>query len=383
MPPSNWRKNSSVTPAGVIQRVLERPFDYSFFQVVRLLERAAFYLNRQESTDKNHNVQKYGHNPVALFTRPDSEVFRFKAHQTLTFPGSEIAAIAAKKNTSSIMQWHITTNFIGLTGATGIMPYHYTELILQRLKLKDQSMPVFLNLFNHRITSLFYQASTKYFLPIEYERKQLNRPVKRAQDTITHSLLSLIGLGTPGVIDNMHNPYESLLYYSGLLSKQLRTTTGLRQILQHYFDIPVTVKEFVGQWRELIEDVRSRLPSKALPKGQNARLGQSAILGYRGWFAQGKIRIILGPLNKWQLDHFAPGTKTITRLNEFVRIYVGMEIDYDFIIRVKRSDIPDKIQLSKDKPPIIGWNTWLAQKAKPQLQSDNTLDIMVSPNRIN
>ena len=44
------------------------------------------------------------------------------------------------------------------------MPRHYTELLLQRIREKDFSLRDFLDLFNHRLTSLFYRAWEKYSL---------------------------------------------------------------------------------------------------------------------------------------------------------------------------------------------------------------------------
>ena len=35
-----------------------------------------------------------------------------------------------------------------------------------------------------------------------------------------------------------------------------------------YFGVPVQVEEFVGQWQDLIDDVRSRLPDISNRKGQ-------------------------------------------------------------------------------------------------------------------
>ena len=63
-------------------------------------------------------------------------------------------------------------------------------------------------------------------------------------------------------------------------------------------------------------------------------------------------------------------------------MYVGMEHDYDFIIRVKKNNIPDKIQLGKGTPPIIGWNTWLSGKASGIADKNKTIDISVSAGRL-
>jgi len=59
-----------------------------------------------------------------------------------------------------------------------------------------------------------------------------------------------------------------------------------------------------------------------------------------------------------------------------------MENDYDFIIRIKRSDIPEKIQLGKKEPAIIGWNTWLSNKPADFDDRNKTIDISVSASRL-
>lgn len=369
MSSTSRRKNPSV-----IQSLLSKPFEYSFKQAVRLLERAAAY--------RSDKAAAFSKNPVARYAPPSSEVMRFHTRQSLSFPSSEISVIEEKKSHTGASQWHMQVNFMGLTGSSGILPYHYSELLLKRLKIKDKSMMNFFDLFNHRLISLFYQASVKYHLPLEHERKKLNTTPSAEKDGHTKILMALIGLGTGGLGGRLHTKDESLIYYSGLLTKKVRTTTGLKQIIFNHFSIPVEIKEFVGQWQELIDDVRTRLPSVANPRGQNSQLGKSVMLGHKGWFAQGKIRIILGPLTHKQLHTFAPGTTTLKALDEIVRLYINFEHDYDYVMRIKRADIPRTIKLARDAPPILGWNTWLSPNAAHSSGSQAIVDIPVSARRL-
>ena len=367
MPTPGRRKNTAV-----VDRLAQQPYGYPFYQAVRLLERA--------SVLKTDTAPRSTTNPIARFTPPVTETIRFNTHQTLSFPSSEISTIKKKTGKTGAIQWVMDVNFMGITGAQTVLPYHYTEMVLQRLKLKDQSLRNFLNLFNHRIISLFYQAANKYRLPIAYERTHLNKKNKTQKDNHTQLLLSLIGLGTKNLTDRLYTRDESLLYYSGLLTQQIKTTSGLKQFLQNHFNVPIEIKEFIGQWQELIDDVRTKLPGKDIPQGQNNCLGRSAMMGKKGWFAQGKFRIIIGPLNKSQLKNFAPGTKSLKAIDEIVRLYAGMEYDYDFIIRIKRIDVPEKINLSSTKMPTIGWDTWLSSKSR-NYNENETVDISVSAGR--
>ncbi len=370
MSTKGWRKNTSIT-----RKLTEAPYEYQFLQAVRLLERSAVF-------EKDNTQSNISSNPVARFTPPGGESLRFKINQSLAFPSSEVKSINRVDKKSAASQWQMLVNLMGLTGSMGVLPFHYTELVLKRQKQKDNTMEHFFDLFNHRTLSLFFQASVKYNLPLQYERNRLHSSAKRPQQPLTQVLLSLIGMGSGGLTSRLYTKDESLIYYSGLFSQQVRTSTGLKQILRSHFGIPVKIDQFVGQWKNLIDDVRTRLADFNHPTGCNACLGRSAMIGSKAWFAQGKIRIILGPLNRQQLNQFAPGTYTLKALNELVRMYVGMENDYEFIIRTKKSEIPEHIQLSKKTPPIIGWNTWLANKPGDFAERNETLDITVSASRL-
>ena len=370
MSTKGWRKSTAI-----IRKLADEPYEFDFLQAVRLLERSVLL-------EKNDIPVNDTTNPVAKFVPPATEVLKFVGRQTLAFPASEIAGLKREPNSDGFNQWKMQVNIMGLTGAMGVLPYHYTELILARLKQKDETIQHFFDLFNHRLISLFFAASTKYHLPVEFERNRLHNDSKDQKDSQTSCLLSLIGLGTAGLSKRLFTSDESLIQYSGLFSQSIRTATGLQQILHSHFEIPVQIEQFIGQWQDLIDDVRTKLPDLNQPTGQNVCLGRSAMLGKRGWYAQGKIRIILGPLSHSQLEKFAPGTSTLGALNEIVRLYLGIEHDYEFIIRIKNSDIPKQIHLNKAAPPIIGWNTWLVNNTSATKHNDTTIDISVSASRL-
>lgn len=370
MPSEIRRKSASVT-----QKLLATPGKYKLQQAVRLLERAAYYASTEAS-------EKFATNPIARFTPPTSESVRLSTNTTLAFPPADISEIERKDNNKRVSYWRLRVNIMGLTGSMGVLPYHYTELMLKRSKQKDKTLEKFFDLFNHRTISLFIQAGNKYRLPMQYERSKLHSKKKDTRDHHTTSLLSLIGIGTKGLERRLYTKDESLIYYSGLLSQRIRTASGLKQMLSSHFGIPVEIVQFVGQWQELIDDVRSRLPDKMNLQGRNVCLGRSAMLGKAGWFAQGKIRVILGPLNKKQLQEFSPGTPSLKALHELTRLYVGLENDYEFIIRVRKCDFPENLTLNKQTAPIIGWNTRLPSKSSTSVNKNDTLDISVSSRRL-
>ncbi|MBL1276972.1 MAG: type VI secretion system baseplate subunit TssG [Ectothiorhodospiraceae bacterium] len=366
MPTKNRRKN-----VPVIKQLSQSPYDYDFIQAVRLVERSAVF-------DKTHDNPS-PHRPIAKYIPPIAEFIRFTANSSLSFPSADIDALHKGTKGTRNNQWTMNVNFIGLTGSAGILPYHYTEMTLQRLKLKDSAMANFFNMFNHRTVSLFYQASCKYNLPLQYESSRLTHQKNNGTDNSTRALLSLIGFGTNNLTNRQYTKDESLIYYAGLFTEKMRTASGLQQILQHHFSIPVDIKEFIGQWQDLIVDMKTRMASGNA--GSNHCLGKTVMLGGRGWFAQGKIQIILGPLSKKQVEKFSPGTNTLKALDEMVRLYLGFEHDYEFIMKIRKIDIPDKPSFAKDNTAILGWNMWLSSKNASSHDPDDIVFIPVSYKR--
>src|SRR5208337_2486527 len=86
------------------------------------------------------------------------EIAHFGASASVAFPASEIQNMEWPENRPV----EVTTNFMGLTGALGYLPYWYSNLTAERVRSADATLHDFLRIFDHRFISLFYQAWERY-----------------------------------------------------------------------------------------------------------------------------------------------------------------------------------------------------------------------------
>jgi type VI secretion system protein ImpH len=346
----------------VAERLFEEGHAFDFFQAVRLLER----LDR-------------GRRPVGRGGPPGAEAVRFRAYQSLGFPASSIYEV--RPPSPDVPVPVMTVAFMGLTGPSGVLPRHYTELLL-RLEHEGKgpeknALGAWLDLFNHRLISLFFRAWEKYRFYVPYERGEYILP---EPDTFTHSLFSLVGLGHKPLRNRLCVSFQreadgqkrerilakvddfSLLYYSGFLAHRPRCAVALEALLQDYFQLPVEVRQFQGQWLQLDPDNQSRLG----PGDSNNQLGVNLVAGDRVWDVQNKIRLRVGPLRFAEFSGFlpdrspVPGRKTFFLLCHLVRLYIGPELDFDVQLVLKAEDVPAcQLAGASGGGPQLGWNTWL------------------------
>jgi type VI secretion system protein ImpH len=347
----------------VEERLFEEPYTFDFFQAVRILERLA--------PDRK---------PVGRGAPPLSEVVRFRAHLSVTFPPSAIYDLQGPSE--SLRMPAMVVAFLGLTGPSGVLPRHYTELLLrlardakgpERYALRD-----WFDLFNHRMISLFYRAWEKYRFYIAYERREYGRGDQL--DPFTRCLFSFIGLGEVSLRNRLHvvagRPEDkreprpplaqikdlALLHYSGFLAHRPRCALSLEAMLQDYFQLPIRIQQFLGQWLVLDPANRSRMGGA----DGNNQLGVNLVAGERVWDVQSKVRVRMGPLHYAQFTRFLPDfspvreRKAFFLLVHFVRLYVGPEFDFDIQLVLRKEDVPEcELTVSGGVDPQLGWNTWI------------------------
>jgi type VI secretion system protein ImpH len=254
---------------------IAEPYRFEFFQAVRLLRKT--YRDRK---------------PVGGAALPAEEIARFRSRVALDFPPSEIhEAYEVLDEATGRERLEMIVSFMGLLGIGGVLPIHYTELALDRVRHRDTSLWSFLDIFSHRAVSMFFRAWGKYRFPVGYEE---------GDDQFTAFLYDLSGLGTDRIRGRMHVRDEEMLPYCGLIAQKPHSANALENIISDYFGTNAKTLQFYGQWLKLEPQDWTRAGA------QNHVLGRSAIAGTSIWNQQSKFRICLGPLTFKQFEAFLP-----------------------------------------------------------------------------
>jgi type VI secretion system protein ImpH len=343
--------------AGVNRALFGSPYQFDFFQAVRLLE---YRRRERRGGGPDPTATAVGHDD------PDGELVRFRAPVSLSFPPGAITEVRDSPTASgpgpSLPE--MTVTFFGLTGPSGVLPRHYSELLIQRVRQKDGTLRDFLDIFNHRLISLFYRAWDKYRLPIGYERSQLDDPTHQP-DLPTQSLYSLVGLGTAGLRGRLEVDDEAFLFFSGHFAHFPRSASALECALGDYLGLPVRVRQCQGQWLALERDDQARMPNTNYLNGRNNQLGVDLIVGERVWDVQSQFRIRVGPLSWGQFLSLMPNGKALRPLCQFTRTYTGLGLDFDVQPILEPEEVRgSQLSPAPDDGPYLGWNTWMPSDAR-------------------
>jgi len=336
------RKTSHNLAELINTKVAEKSYTFSFFQLVRMIECAH---------DKKPRI--------GTARRLSDENFRFSQKPGMSFESaSHTNFIPGGKGSPH----RLTVRFMGLLGPNGPLPLHLTEYAHKReLHHKDYTFSRFLDIFNHRMLSLFYRAWA------------INQPVvsldRTGPDRFSAYIGSLAGFGMPAFTNRDEIPDPAKLYYVGRLSCQTKCPEGLSAIITDYFQISARIKELIGQWLALPKNQICRLGMEP----HNGTLGESAVIGKSVWACQHKFRLMLGPVGIRDYLDLLPTGKMIRSLIAMVRNYVGDELAWDMNLILKKEEVPAMRLNGKSH---LGWTTWLGSRAAEKDAADLVLNAM-------
>ncbi len=366
--------------APLIEMLRAEPFRFEFFEAVRILERFA-------EDGGASGAESLSWFAVGEDGDPSREVVRFRSHPTLSFPAGSVVQISPRGRNGAgggfAAPFDVYVSFLGLTGAAGVLPQHYTRRLIERIREKDIAQQDFFDLFNHRLVSFFFRAWEKYRLAPSYERAQRRARQRawqcvpqgargsaasaaagpeqgEAEDPLSGCLFSLIGLGTGGLRGHLKFEDEVLLLYSGFFASRSRSAAALGSLLADHFGVKAAIEPFQGRWLRVSAADTTCLPERAQPQGSHTRLGVDTMLGERVWDVQSKFRVRLGPMDYGRFVRFLPEGDGLKKLWQLVRLYAGPELDFEVQVVIAGPAIPAcELGRDGDERSCLGWNTWL------------------------
>lgn len=364
-------------PVGVIDRLLEEPHRFGFFQAVRLLERWFVQQERLHPGEVLGRRLQFRNSLSLAF--PASEIAHFKAvaappvvvdvelpDDPQVGPVPDAKTTAAMRQSRSVEHIELTPAFMGLLGTSGTLPAFYTELFAQReLDQKDDAGRAFLDIFLHRAVVLFYQAWRKHRLPIQFEADRRNQflPMVLAMAGVGHpALRDRLRAGEGGVAD------DTLAFFSGTLQQRPVSAMVLQRVLAEYFQVPVKLDQFVGRWFALPADNQTRLGAS------NAQLGGGAVSGERVWQRDLRMRLTLGPMPRDKFRRFLPGGPGALALRELLTMMTGVTLEYEVRLALRAKDVQG-IRLGGDPGARLGWDGFLVTRPANEDRLDAGYDI--------
>lgn len=334
-------EDAGLTESPLGTKLVEDACSFEFFQAVSLLQRL-----------------RDNKRPVGEFSSPEDEAVRFRVNPRLGFPASEIQEIEPQDDRSAEM----TVNFMGLTGPMGVLPYVYSELVLERGRAKDTSLASFLDIFNHRAISLFYRAWRRSHFPVTYG--------EASHDFFSQYLLDLLGLGTAGLRDRQETEDEALMHYVSLFAMQSRSAVALEQVIADYLEVPVEIQQFTGAWYSLDRTTQCEMCEK---DSASSQVGLGAVVGDTVWDRQGRVRIRIGPLELDRYNDFLPGGSAYAALRSITRFFSNDCLDFELQLVLNRNQVPSiELDQAALRPARLGWVSW-AKAAPLAVDPDDTV----------
>lgn len=333
-PPAQAARRLEVQPgqadAAPLARLQADPQAFGFFQAVRILYGAASF-----------DARGSGGRPGPV---------RFTTPASLSFPVAELAWLEQDAAGS----WRMGVNFLGLTGPSGVLPRHYTEHLIALQQRRERATQDFLDVFNHRALSLFWQAWGKYRPDIGREFGLRNAPLRYVQH--------FAGLGTPALQARLQPragsaqralPSAALGYFAGLISQRPHGAGALSQVIGQCVGAAVAVDSCLGTWQAVPARERQRL-------GRRQRLG-AGVLGPRYWDRQTTVQLRVGPLDRTRFRALLPDGALLADIVELARFLTGLALDLRIRLVLRAGDVPAlRLDTAGPDRPRLGWNTWLS-----------------------
>ncbi len=313
----------------------QKPSRFTLFAALRLLEQS------HPDQPRLGEARKVADESVRLAQPP-----------YLIFAPSEVESYQQASERRPVLQQYT----FGLFGPNGALPLHLTEFARERQRqLDDPTVKDFVNLLQHRMTTLFHRAWANSDPASNFDRP--------AQDRFLTYVGALIGIASPPARARDDVIDYAKLHRCGRFAPQCRSADGLEAILGDYFELPLQIRQFAGAWLDVPPDSFCRLGGAP----EYAQLGGGATLGAASWQCQHKFEIAIGPLSLESFVDFLPGARGLRELRALTQMYTNDEWAWQVRLLLSDVDVPG---MTLGQAGRLGWTTWLGAK---HMQADEVV----------
>ena len=324
--------NTGRTAPSLETHFFHRPFEFDFYQAIKILEAL------------KPNCGRFG-----VEDDPLKEALHIRSRVSFSPASSDIYSI--RSSAYSHKPPTLTVNFFGLAGVQGPLPPPFAEMIIDQERAKNTAFRDFLDIFNHRLLSAWYRIRLK-MTPGLSQKPLIHTPMGKI-------FYDLCGLGTKTFQKKLTIADEKIILLAPLLWERPRSLAGLKQILKAYFhsfhspSLALTLEPFVGKW---VSSPLSELSTLG-KTGQFNQLGRTLFLGKKIWIQNDGVKICFSNLSLKDYEKFLPHGPHFNHLTELIYLYGGVEMRPFLSLSIQKEEIPPA-RLGK---MILGHTAWLGK----------------------
>ncbi|MCH7808177.1 MAG: type VI secretion system baseplate subunit TssG [Planctomycetes bacterium] len=342
----------------LLDRILTRGWEFDFFQVVWFLER---YTPDREPVGHRGPVSK--------------EAFRFRPDISLGFPSTDVRRITAHDDPETgDRTYGVDVTFLGLYGVSTPMPLHYAIDMLRAVDAgaadpvpepgaptttssarRSDTTPArdFLDIFHHRLISLFYRAWLKYRYDMQFGMA--------GRDMLTDYLLWLVGCPRSFGESSVGIRPIRMIRYAGALTQHPKSALMLEGLLSDYWSgLEISVEQCVGRWVAIPAADMNQLGSG------NSVLGETITIGEEVYDLNGAFNVVIGPVDWNTFQAFLPDGRAFAHTRDLVRLYCTDPLSFTIEVRLHPGEIPE-LELGVDpNAGRLGYTSWVRTDEVPE-----------------